>query len=77
MLIIGVSEPLTSLCAEFESWHNAWRPYVTLEGLRSDDVYCRRKPETPKRDSKAVPASIEHHVCLKTRLSAHRLKTAL
>jgi hypothetical protein len=25
---------LTLLCTEFESWYNAWRPHMTLEGRR-------------------------------------------
>ena len=49
---------------------------MALEGLRPDDFYYGRKPEKPKRDAKAVPANIERHVFLETRLTAYRLKTA-
>jgi putative transposase len=65
---------LTLLCTEFESWYNAWRPHMTLEGLRPDDLYYDRKHEKPKRDAKAVPDNIERHVFAETRLTAYRLK---
>ena len=67
---------LTLLCSEFESWYNAWRPHMTLEGLRPDDFYYDRKPEEPKRDAKTVPNNIERHVFAETRLTAYRLKHA-
>jgi hypothetical protein len=47
------------LCDKFESWYNIWRPHMTLDGLRPDDVYYDRKPEKPARDSKTVPTNIE------------------
>jgi hypothetical protein len=40
------------------------------------DLYYDRKPEKPKRDAKAVPDHIEHHVFPETRLTAYRLKDA-
>jgi len=67
---------LTLLCTEFESWYNAWRPHMTLEGARPDDVYYDRKPEKPKRDAKTVPCNIERHVFQETRLTVYRLKDA-
>jgi transposase InsO family protein len=67
---------LTLLCTEFASWYNAWRPHMTLEGLRPDDLYYDRRPEKPKRDSKTVPRNIERHVFPKTRITAYRLKNA-
>jgi transposase InsO family protein len=67
---------LTLLCTEFASWYNAWRPHMTLEGLRPDDLYYDRKPEKPKRDSKMVPCNIERHVFPETRITAYRLKNA-
>jgi transposase InsO family protein len=67
---------LTSLCAEFETWYNAWRPHMTLNGLRPDDLYYDRKPEMPKRQAKTVPGNIERHVFAETQLTAYRLKTA-
>lgn len=67
---------LTSLCTEFESWYNIWRPHMTLEGFRPDDLYYSRKPEMPKRDAKTVPSNIERHVFAETRLTAYRLKAA-
>jgi putative transposase len=74
--IIQGFDHLTRLCAEFESWYNAWRPHMTLEGLRPDDLYYSRKPETPKRDAKTVPGNIERYVFAETRLTAYRLKDA-
>ncbi len=65
---------LTSLWTEFENWYNAWRPHMTLEGLRPDDLFYNRKPETLKQDAKTVPANIERHVFAETRLTAYRLK---
>jgi transposase InsO family protein len=67
---------LVSLCTEFESWYNAWRPHMTLEGFRPDDLYYSRKPETPKRNAKTVPANIERQVFAETRMTAYRLKAA-
>lgn len=67
---------LVPLCTEFESWHNAWRPHMPLEGLRPDDFYYDRKPEELKRDAKTVPENIERHVFAETRLTAYRLKAA-
>jgi len=74
--IIKGLDHLTLLCTEFESWYNAWRPHMTLEGLRPDDLYYDPKPEKPKRDAKAVPSNIERHVFAETRLTAYRLKSA-
>jgi len=67
---------LTSLCTEFESWYNGWRPHMTLGGLRPDDFYYDRKPEKPNRKAKAVPDNIERHVFRETRLTAYRLRNA-
>jgi len=67
---------LVSLCTEFESWYTAWRPHMTLEGFRPDDLYYSHKPKVPKRDAKTVPSNIERHVFPETRLNAYRLKTA-
>jgi hypothetical protein len=49
---------------------------VLCWGLWPHDFYYDRKPETPKRDAKTVPANIERHVFTETRLTAYRLKTA-
>jgi putative transposase len=67
---------LALLCSEFETWYNAWRPHMTLEGLRPDDFYYDRKPEELKRDAKTVPGNIERHVFTETRVTAYRLKAA-
>ena len=50
-LIKGIDH-LADLCKEFELWYNSWRPHMTLDGLRPDDVYYGEKPEKPKRDAK-------------------------
>ena len=74
--IIKGFDHLTLLCTEFEGWYNAWRPHMTLEGLRPDDFYYDCKPDTPKRNAKTVPTNIERHVFVETRLTAYRLKKA-
>jgi transposase InsO family protein len=76
VLIIKGFDHLTSLCSEFESRYNAWRPHMTLEGLRPDDLYYSRGPEMPKRETKTVPGNIERHVFSETRLTAYRPKNA-
>jgi hypothetical protein len=72
----AMDDHLTSLCTEFESWYNTWRPHMTLEGLRPDDFYYDRKPEMPKRNAKTVPGNIERRIFAETRLTAYRLKNA-
>jgi len=74
--IIKDFDHLTLLCTEFESWYNAWRPHMTLEGFRPDDLYYSRTPEAPKRQAKTIPGNIERHVFAETRLTAYRLKAA-
>ncbi|MBL7187755.1 MAG: transposase [Phycisphaerae bacterium] len=72
--IIKDFDHLTKLCDEFEDWYNTWRPHMTLNGLRPDDVYYVRKPEKPNRDSKTVPNNIERHLFPETRVTGYRLK---
>ena len=74
--IIKGFDHLTLLCSEFESWYNAWRPHMAIEGLRPDDLFYRRKPETPDRKAKTVPGNIERYVFNETRVTAYRLKAA-
>jgi len=64
------------LCEEYENWYNRWRPHMTLDGLRPDDVYYEKKPEKPKRDAKTVPCNIEHHRFQETWITGYRLKKA-
>ncbi len=71
--IRGFDHPVT-LCEEFEEWYNAWRPHMTLDGLRPDDVYYDRMPEKPDRDSKTVPNNIEQHLFRETRITGYRLR---
>jgi len=75
--VIKGFDHLTLLCTEFQSWYNAQRPHMTLEGFRPDDLYYSRKPETPKREAKTVPSNVERHVFAETRLTAYRLKNAV
>ncbi|MHC4216597.1 MAG: IS3 family transposase [Planctomycetota bacterium] len=65
---------LTELCNEFETWYNNWRPHMTLDGLRPDDVYYNSKPDKPERDAKTVPCNIEQHYFRQTRTMGYRLK---
>jgi len=65
---------LVTLCEEFEDWYNTWRPHMTLEGLRPDDVYYSKKPEKPKRDAKTLPCNIQQHLFRETRVTGYRLK---
>ena len=74
--VIKGLDHLTLLCTEFQSWYNARRPHMTLEGFRPDDLYYKREPEKPKRNAKTVPGNIERHVFVETRLTAYRLKAA-
>jgi transposase InsO family protein len=67
---------LAELCKAFEIWYNGWRPHMTLEGHRPDDVYYDNKPEKPKRDAKSVPCHIEQYFFLETRITAYRLNKA-
>ena len=74
-LVKGIDH-LTELCKEFELWYNNWRPHMTLDGLRPDDVYYNNKPEKPERDAKTVPTNIEQHYFYQTRITGYRLTKA-
>ena len=67
---------LACLCKEFVIWYNSWRPHMTLDGIRPDDVYYNNKPDKPKRDAKTVPCNIEQHFFCQTRITGYRLKKA-
>jgi len=71
-IIKGLGD-LTLLCTEFGSWYNTWRPHMTLEGVRPDDLYYDRRPEKPSPGAKTVPDNIERHVFQETRLTVCRL----
>jgi transposase InsO family protein len=72
--IVKDFEHLVILCDEFEDWYNAWRPHMTLDGLRPDDVYYDKKPEKPLRHPRTVPSNIERHLFKETRVTGYRLK---
>jgi transposase InsO family protein len=74
--IIKDCNHLTELCSEFETWYNSWRPHMTLDGFRPDDVYYNNKPGKPKRDAKTVPTNIEQHYFCQTRITGYRLTKA-
>ncbi len=74
--IIKDCDHLTELCSEFEIWYNSWRPHMTLDGLRPDDVYYNNKPDKPGRDAKTVPTNIEQHFFKQTRITGYRLTKA-
>ena len=74
--IIKSIDHIAELCKEFETWYSSWRPHMTLDGIRPDDVYCNNKPDKPKRDAKTVPYNIEQHFFRQTRIMGYRLKKA-
>ncbi len=73
VLIRGYNH-LTELCDEFQVWYNQWRPHMTLDGLRPDDVFYGNKPEMPGSDAKKVPPNIEQRFFSQTRTMGYRLK---
>ena len=74
-LIKGIDN-LTDLCKEFELWYNSWRPHMTLDGIRPDDVFYNNKPNKPERDAKTVPTNVEQHYFCHTRITGYRLREA-
>lgn len=74
-LIKGIDH-LAELCKEFEVWYNNWRPHMTLDGLRPDDVYYDDKPNKPEHNDKTVPCNIEQHYFRHTRITGYRLTKA-
>ncbi len=72
--IIKGIDHLACLCNEFERWYNSWRPHMTLNGFRPDDVYYNNKPEKPERNAKTVPCDIEQHYFHQTRIMGYRLR---
>ncbi len=74
--IIKDCDHLTELCSEFETWYNNWRPHMTLDGIRPDDVYYNNKPMKLKRDDKTVPCNIEKHYFKQPRITGYRLSKA-
>jgi transposase InsO family protein len=67
---------LTELCKEFEIWYNSWRPHMTLNGFRPDDVYYNNKPDKPERNDKTVPNNIEQCFFPETKITGYRLRKA-
>ena len=65
---------LSFLCSEFSIWYNEWRPHMTLDGARPDDVYNRNNIQWPSRDAKNVPPNIERRVFRETLITGYRIK---
>jgi transposase InsO family protein len=74
--VIRGFDHLTRLCDEFVEWYNEWRPHMTLDGARPDDVYSGDEFRRPDRDKKKVPRNIERRVFRATRVTGYRLKEA-
>ena len=74
--IVKGFDHLTKLCTEFETWYNSWRPHMTLDGIRPDDLYYGNKPDKPKPDAKTIPCNIEKYFFRQTRVTGYRLKEA-
>jgi putative transposase len=74
--LIKSIDHLTELCNEFELWYNSWRPHMTLDGNRPDDVFYNNKTDKPERDAKTVPTNIEQHFFKQTRITGYRLTKA-
>ena len=74
--IIKGIDHLAELCSEFETWYNSWRPHMTLDGLRPDDVFYNNKPDKPGREAKTVPTNIAQHYFCHTRITGYRLSKA-
>jgi len=67
---------LTALCREFGEWYNEWRPHMTIDGARPDDVFNGDDIQRPSRDAKKVPRNIERRVFRATRVTGYKLKKA-
>ncbi|AQQ71443.1 putative transposase OrfB [Limihaloglobus sulfuriphilus] len=74
--IIRGIDHLQELCDKFQLWYNTWRPHMSLDGKRPDDVFFGNLPEAPARDAKTVPANIERRYFSQTRVTGYRLKSA-
>ena len=74
-LIKGIDH-LTELCDQFQTWYNCWRPHMTLDGLRPNEVYYGNKPNKPDHNAKTVPDNIEQFLFRETKTTGYRLKQA-
>jgi len=74
--VIRGFDHLTRLCDEFVEWHNEWRPHMTLDGARPDDVYSVDEFRRPARNAKKVPRDIERRVFRVTRVTGYRQNVA-
>ena len=67
---------LQELCASFSEWYNHWRPHMSVEGCRPNDVFLQRTLEKPQPDAKVVPLNLERRFFPETRTTAYRLQEA-
>jgi len=74
--VIRGFDHLTRLCDQFVEWYNEWRPHMTLNGARPDDVFNGDDIQRPSRDAKKVPPNIERRVFRASRVIGYRLKQA-
>jgi len=64
---------LESLCSSFVEWYNEWRPHMSLDGARPDDVFYDKNMKRPEHDAKAIPYNIELKLFRETRVTGYRL----
>lgn len=74
--VIRGFDNLTVLCREFSEWYNGWRPHMTIDGDRPDDIYGGTEFRRPARVAKKVPRNIERRVFRATRVTGYKLKEA-
>lgn len=74
--IIRGFDHLSDLCGNFGIWYNDWRPHMTLDGHRPNDVYEQREIPEPEHGVKTIPATIERRVFPDVRVTGYRLKAA-
>ncbi len=77
VVLIRGFKHLTELCDEFQTWYNQWRPHMTLDGLRPNDVFYGNPPEMPGHDAKEVPPNIEQRYFSQARTMGYRLTVCL
>jgi transposase InsO family protein len=67
---------LAKLCESFADWYNDWRPHMTLDGARPEDLFTGVGSPQPSWDAKTVPSKIECRTFKETRVTGYRLKMA-
>ena len=67
---------LAELCRSFSDWYNDWRPHMTLDGSRPNDVFSSQAKERPRRNDKTIPPSIARRHFHEVRMTGYRLQQA-